>query len=50
MVFFNSYGKFIFRSFGIVLWEILTCAVPYHNIDPSAVMWGMFIFIEFLIE
>ncbi|CAF2333350.1 unnamed protein product [Rotaria sp. Silwood2] len=28
-------------SFGIVLWEILTCAVPYHNIDPSAVMWGV---------
>ncbi len=31
------------RSFGIVLWEILTCAVPYNNIDPTAVMWGMFI-------
>ncbi|CAF3342997.1 unnamed protein product [Rotaria sp. Silwood1] len=28
-------------SFGIVVWEILTCAVPYHNIDPSAVMWGV---------
>lgn len=28
-------------SFGIVLWEILTCAVPYHNIDPVAVMWGV---------
>jgi mitogen-activated protein kinase kinase kinase 13 len=28
------------RSFGIVLWEILTCSVPYHNIDPAAVMWG----------
>jgi serine/threonine protein kinase len=28
-------------SFGIVLWEILTCAVPYHNIDPNAVMWGV---------
>lgn len=31
---------FFYRSFGIVLWEILTCAVPYHNIDPNAVMWG----------
>jgi hypothetical protein len=32
---------FIFsRSFGIVLWEILTCAIPYDNIDPTAVMWG----------
>jgi len=30
-----------FRSFGIVLWEILTCAVPYNNIDPNAVMWGV---------
>ncbi|UJR13381.1 hypothetical protein I4U23_000397 [Adineta vaga] len=28
-------------SFGIVVWEILTCAVPYNNIDPSAVMWGV---------
>ncbi|CAF0756592.1 unnamed protein product [Adineta ricciae] len=28
-------------SFGIVLWEILTCEVPYHNIDPNAVMWGV---------
>jgi len=28
-------------SFGIVLWEILTCAVPYNNIDPVAVMWGV---------
>ncbi|UJR33983.1 hypothetical protein I4U23_021398 [Adineta vaga] len=28
-------------SFGIVLWEILTCEIPYHNIDPNAVMWGV---------
>ncbi|CAF4321720.1 unnamed protein product, partial [Adineta steineri] len=28
-------------SFGIVVWEILTCAVPYNNIDPTAVMWGV---------
>ncbi|CAF1055426.1 unnamed protein product [Adineta steineri] len=28
-------------SFGVVLWEILTCKIPYHNIDPTAVMWGV---------
>ncbi|CAF0895312.1 unnamed protein product [Adineta ricciae] len=28
-------------SFGIVLWEILTCNVPYDNIDPSAIVWGV---------
>ncbi len=37
----DIFRKFNFRSFGIVLWEILTCAVPYHNIDPNAVMWGV---------
>jgi hypothetical protein len=34
-------NPFLFRSFGIVLWEILTCAVPYNNIDPAAVMYGV---------
>ncbi|CAF1298452.1 unnamed protein product, partial [Didymodactylos carnosus] len=28
-------------SFGVVLWEILTCQIPYHNIDPSSVMFGV---------
>ncbi|CAM4744124.1 unnamed protein product [Rotaria magnacalcarata] len=28
-------------SFGIVLWEILTCQVPYQNIDPNAILWGV---------
>ncbi|CAF3614917.1 unnamed protein product [Rotaria sp. Silwood1] len=28
-------------SFGIILWEMVTCAVPYNNIDPIAVMWGV---------
>ena len=40
---------FFFRSFGIVLWEILTCAVPYNNIDPTAVMWGKLFIFSFII-
>ncbi|CAF1022016.1 unnamed protein product [Didymodactylos carnosus] len=28
-------------SFGVVVWEILTCEIPYHNIDPSAVVFGV---------
>ncbi|CAF0921260.1 unnamed protein product [Rotaria sordida] len=28
-------------SFGIILWEMITCAVPYNNIDAAAVIWGV---------
>ncbi|KRX77733.1 Mitogen-activated protein kinase kinase kinase 12 [Trichinella sp. T6] len=28
-------------SYGIVLWELLTCEVPYQDVDPTAVMWGV---------
>ncbi|CAF2859987.1 unnamed protein product [Rotaria sp. Silwood2] len=32
---------FFSRSFGIILWEMVTCTVPYNKIDPIAVMWGV---------
>lgn len=28
-------------SFGVVLWELLTCEVPYGGIDSSAIIWGV---------
>ncbi|XP_040572645.1 mitogen-activated protein kinase kinase kinase 13 isoform X2 [Lepeophtheirus salmonis] len=28
-------------SFGVCLWELLTCEVPYKNVDSSAVIWGV---------
>lgn len=28
-------------SFGVVLWELLTCEVPYKDIDSSAIIWGV---------
>jgi PREDICTED: similar to mitogen-activated protein kinase kinase kinase len=28
-------------SFGVVMWEILTCEVPYKDVDSSAVIWGV---------
>ncbi|KAI1293559.1 Mitogen-activated protein kinase kinase kinase 12 [Halotydeus destructor] len=28
-------------SFGVVLWELLTCEVPYKDVDSSAVIWGV---------
>lgn len=28
-------------SFGIVLWELLTCEVPYKDVDSSAIIWGV---------
>ena len=31
----------IFRSFGVVLWELLTCEIPYRDVDSSAVIWGV---------
>lgn len=28
-------------SFGVVLWELLTCETPYKDVDSSAIMWGV---------
>jgi serine/threonine protein kinase len=28
-------------SFGVVLWELLTCDAPYKNVDSSAIIWGV---------
>jgi len=29
------------RSFGVVLWEMLTHEIPYKDVDSSAVIWGV---------
>ncbi|XP_076351101.1 uncharacterized protein LOC143247252 [Tachypleus tridentatus] len=28
-------------SFGVVIWELLTCETPYRDVDSSAVIWGV---------
>lgn len=28
-------------SFGVVLWELITCDVPYKGVDSSAIIWGV---------
>ncbi|XP_037085498.1 LOW QUALITY PROTEIN: mitogen-activated protein kinase kinase kinase 13-A-like [Pollicipes pollicipes] len=28
-------------SFGVVLWELLTCEMPYSDVDSSAIIWGV---------
>lgn len=28
-------------SYGIVLWELLTCEIPYRDVDSSAIIWGV---------
>lgn len=28
-------------SYGVVLWELLTCEVPYKNLDQNSIMWGV---------
>lgn len=28
-------------SFGVVLWELLTCKIPYQGVDPGAIVWGV---------
>lgn len=30
-----------FRSFGVVLWELMTCETPYKDVDSSAIIWGV---------
>lgn len=32
---------FCFRSFGVVVWELLHCEIPYRDVDSSAVIWGI---------
>lgn len=32
---------FLCRSFGVVLWEILTKEIPYKDVDSSAIIWGV---------
>ena len=28
-------------SFGVCVWELLTCEIPYRNVDSSAIIWGV---------
>jgi serine/threonine protein kinase len=28
-------------SFGVVAWELLTCEIPYKNLDQNSIMWGV---------
>ncbi|XP_071442787.1 mitogen-activated protein kinase kinase kinase 13 isoform X2 [Hetaerina americana] len=28
-------------SYGVVLWELLTCETPYRDVDSSAIIWGV---------
>ena len=28
-------------SFGVCVWELLTCELPYKNVDSSAIIWGV---------
>lgn len=28
-------------SYGVVLWELLTCETPYKNLDQNSIMWGV---------
>lgn len=33
-------GSF-FRSYGVILWELLTGEIPYKDVDSSAIIWGV---------
>lgn len=37
----NCSEKVDIWSFGIVLWELLTCEIPYKDVDSSAIIWGV---------
>ena len=28
-------------SYGVVLWEMLTCEIPFKNLDQNSIMWGV---------
>ena len=32
-----------FRSYGVMVWEMLTCTVPYQNSEANMVIYGAFI-------
>lgn len=36
-----KYATSLCRSFGVVLWEMLTGEVPYKDVDSSAIIWGV---------
>lgn len=36
-----EYATSLCRSFGVVLWEMLTGEVPYKDVDSSAIIWGV---------
>ena len=29
------------RSYGVVLWELLTGEIPYKDVDSTAIIWGV---------
>ncbi|CAG2118826.1 unnamed protein product, partial [Medioppia subpectinata] len=31
----------ICQSFGVVLWELMNCEIPYRDVDSSAIIWGV---------
>lgn len=37
----SKYATSLCRSFGVVLWEMLTGEVPYKDVDSSAIIWGV---------
>lgn len=37
----SKYATSFCRSFGVVLWEMLTGEVPYKDVDSSAIIWGV---------
>lgn len=37
----RKYATPLCRSFGVVLWEMLTGEVPYKDVDSSAIIWGV---------
>lgn len=34
-------SSLVLRSFGVVLWELLTGEIPYKDVDSSAIIWGV---------
>lgn len=41
IMFLLSLLHFYSRSYGVVLWELLTCETPYNDVDSSAIIWGV---------
>ena len=36
------YVRYIFlRSYGVLLWELMTHEIPYRDVDSSAIIWGV---------